>query len=243
MVGKLFRRLEKYFEPVVIVALVSGMTMLIGVQIVLRLFGASMPEAEEIARYLFVWAMYLSISYAIRDNRHIRISAVIDRLPAALRLFLDNCVDINIFALLHRGGGIRLAAYPAQPGTRADCPRPPSGPLPPYTARSWSAPYSVFLRLSIRIARRTFGAGQKPRRARTRQARSALMVVAILFGAFAVPADHGRARRRGPGCGPSMLAILALPFLNIEFFVQGLVSGLDAFPLLAGAAVYPWPVI
>jgi len=30
-----------------------------------------------------------------------------------------------------------------------------------------------------------------------------------------------------------MLAILVLPFLNLEFFVQGLVSGLDSFPLLA----------
>ena len=30
-----------------------------------------------------------------------------------------------------------------------------------------------------------------------------------------------------------MLAVMALPFLNLEFFVQGLVSGLDSFPLLA----------
>lgn len=31
----------------------------------------------------------------------------------------------------------------------------------------------------------------------------------------------------------SMLAILTLPFVNMEFFIQGLVSGLDSFPLLA----------
>lgn len=37
--------------------------------------------AEELARYLFVWAMYLSISYCIRDDRHIRIRVFIDKLP------------------------------------------------------------------------------------------------------------------------------------------------------------------
>lgn len=91
---KLLVALERYFEPVLIVALIGVMTAIICIQIVLRLVGASMPEAEEVARYLFVWAMYLSISYAIRDNRHIRISVVVNRLPTAGRLFCDNLADL-----------------------------------------------------------------------------------------------------------------------------------------------------
>lgn len=58
------------------------------------------------------------------------------------------------------------------------------------------------------------------------------MIAAILFGSFflllllSVPV--------GIALGvASMVAIMALPFINMEFFVQGLVSGLDSFPLLA----------
>ncbi|MBC6429108.1 MAG: TRAP transporter small permease [Cellvibrionales bacterium] len=91
---KTLRLLERYFEPVAIVLLISAMTGIICAQIVLRLFGTSMPEAEEIARYLFVWAMYLSISYAIRDNRHIRITLFVNMLPPAGRLFFHNFADL-----------------------------------------------------------------------------------------------------------------------------------------------------
>ncbi|PMM42590.1 TRAP transporter large permease [Vibrio splendidus] len=58
------------------------------------------------------------------------------------------------------------------------------------------------------------------------------MTSALLFGSFGlllligVPVGIALA-------GASMLAILSLPFLNVEFLVQGLVTGLDSFPLLA----------
>lgn len=58
------------------------------------------------------------------------------------------------------------------------------------------------------------------------------MTSALLFGSFGlllligVPVGIALA-------AASMVAILSLPFLNIEFLVQGLVTGLDSFPLLA----------
>lgn len=163
MAGKLFRLLEKYFEPVLIVALVSGMTALIGVQIVLRVFGASLPEAEEIARYLFVWAMYLSISYAIRDQRHIRIVVLVDRLPAAARRFVDNCADI-VFLLY----SVAVAVFGWQLIRRSL----ELGQIAPATQWPIAALYGSVLvgaalciaRLSIRITQRIYGAEQKPGR-------------------------------------------------------------------------------
>lgn len=91
---KIFWAFERYFEPVCIVTLITLMTAIICLQIVFRLFGASMSEAEEIARFLFVWAMYLSISYAIRGDRHIRIRVVVDNLPEQVRIFAYNCSDL-----------------------------------------------------------------------------------------------------------------------------------------------------
>lgn len=98
MLRRIFLILEEYFEPVCIVILIASMTLLIFVQIILRVFDASLPQAEEVARYLFVWAMYLSISYAIRDERHIRILFLIEKLPTFGRNLALNCADI-IFLL------------------------------------------------------------------------------------------------------------------------------------------------
>ena len=81
---KWFRLFDRYFEPTLIVLSISLMTALLCLQIALRLFDASIAWAEELARYLFVWAMYLSISYCIRDDRHIRIRLFIDKLPGNL---------------------------------------------------------------------------------------------------------------------------------------------------------------
>lgn len=166
MAVKLLRLLEKYFEPLIIVALVSGMTALICAQIVLRLFGASLPEAEEVARYLFVWAMYLSISYAIRDQRHIRISVLIDRLPAAARLFADNCVDIIflLYSIAVASFGWRLIRRSLELGQIAPATQWPIAAL--YGSVLVGAVLCI-LRLSIRIAQRTCGAGQKPGRGDT----------------------------------------------------------------------------
>ena len=98
MLRRIFLILEEYFEPVCIVILIASMTLLIFVQIILRVFDASLPQAEEVARYLFVWAMYLSISYAIRDERHIRILFLIEQLPTFGRNLALNCADL-IFML------------------------------------------------------------------------------------------------------------------------------------------------
>lgn len=58
------------------------------------------------------------------------------------------------------------------------------------------------------------------------------MIVAILFGGFVLLLLMGVPVGIALGTA-GMLAVMALPFLNLEFFVQGLVSGLDSFPLLA----------
>lgn len=95
---KIIARLEEHFEPVCIFILVSVMTAVICIQVVARFLGYSISFAEEIARYLFVWAIYLSISYAIRDERHIRVVFFIDLLPNYWKDFSRNCADF-IFIL------------------------------------------------------------------------------------------------------------------------------------------------
>ena len=58
------------------------------------------------------------------------------------------------------------------------------------------------------------------------------MTATILFGSFFLLILLGVPIGIALGVA-SMLVIMVLPFINTEFFVQGLVSGLDSFPLLA----------
>ncbi|MCH8532629.1 MAG: TRAP transporter small permease [Saccharospirillum sp.] len=94
----LIRGLDKHFEPVLIVTGVALITFSISLQIVLRYFDNPISWAEELARYLFVWVIYLSISYAIRDDRHIRITAVVKLLPLTGQLVCLIIADMIFLA-------------------------------------------------------------------------------------------------------------------------------------------------
>ncbi|WP_028306736.1 TRAP transporter small permease [Desulfitibacter alkalitolerans] len=67
-------RLEANFEPFMMMTLFYSLLTLLIVQITLRKFaGGGLPWAEEISRFMFVWLMYFGISYATRNQRHIKV--------------------------------------------------------------------------------------------------------------------------------------------------------------------------
>lgn len=67
-------RLEANFEPFMMMTLFYSLLTLLIVQITLRKFaGGGLPWAEEISRFIFVWLMYFGISYATRNQRHIKV--------------------------------------------------------------------------------------------------------------------------------------------------------------------------
>lgn len=94
----LLRVVDKYFEPVFIVTGTTLITLVISLQIVLRFFDNPISWAEELARYLFIWVIYLSISYAIRDDRHIRITAAVSLLPRLGQLICLVASDLIFMA-------------------------------------------------------------------------------------------------------------------------------------------------
>ena len=61
---KLFRYIEKNFEEAVMGILLIGMAVILMAQILMRIFAQnSLPWAEEVARYFYVWSVFLSISW------------------------------------------------------------------------------------------------------------------------------------------------------------------------------------
>ena len=67
--------------------------------------------SEELARYLFIWLVFLSAAMVLRQDRHIQVSAVVDRLPASMKRVVIILGDILMlaFVLVVFVEGIRLA--------------------------------------------------------------------------------------------------------------------------------------
>ncbi|MBY8089617.1 TRAP transporter small permease [Vibrio fluvialis] len=101
MLKKTFNLLDKYFEPSIIVTFTLGLFTFIFLEIVLRPFNISIAWSGEAARFLFVWVIYLGISYAIRNGRHIRVLALVKLLPVKTQQFLN--LISNLVFLSYQG--------------------------------------------------------------------------------------------------------------------------------------------
>lgn len=79
-----------------------GIAVLVLAQIVGRFFGVAVPSADEFAGYCLSASSFLALSYALRQGSHIRVTLLIDRVPARLRRFTEViCV----------AGGLSLSGY------------------------------------------------------------------------------------------------------------------------------------
>lgn len=86
---------------VVIVATFTGMVAVVSAQVVLRyVFNDSIDWAEDLARLLFVWTMFVAIPLGVRAGVHIGVNLLVDRLPVALRGGLDRATAAAGFGLM-----------------------------------------------------------------------------------------------------------------------------------------------
>lgn len=92
------RWLDKHLEEFLCVIILAAMTIAIFLQVVLRVAEAPLAWTEELARYLFVWLIYISSSYAIRVRGHIKVEIVALFLKEKGKLILDIIANICFFA-------------------------------------------------------------------------------------------------------------------------------------------------
>lgn len=63
------------FEDVVSSLCLAGMTVLIAVQVFNRyVLQSSLDWSEELARYLFIWSVYVGCSFATQKDRHLEVT-------------------------------------------------------------------------------------------------------------------------------------------------------------------------
>ena len=91
--------LDENIELYLCVTLMSLMTAITFIQVVARrAFNSSLSWSEELARYIFIWLIYIGISYGCKLRKHIKIDAALYLFPKKIRPYVIILGDILFFA-------------------------------------------------------------------------------------------------------------------------------------------------
>lgn len=86
----MWKKLWDNFEEYILVSSLVFTVSLIFLQVIMRyVFRHSLSWSEELARYVFLWQIWLGASLAVKKRRHLRIEAVKDLLPKDKQKYLE----------------------------------------------------------------------------------------------------------------------------------------------------------
>lgn len=89
--GSIYNRFEELF----LVGILAFSVVIIFVQVISRyVFNNSLSWSEEVARYLFVWMIWMGTSIAARDRAHISVELVRGRFTGRAGIGLDLVIDL-----------------------------------------------------------------------------------------------------------------------------------------------------
>ncbi len=89
--------LDEYLEISICVVLMSIMTLVIFAQVVFRYaLNNSLSWSEELARFIFIWLIYLGVSYGCKQMKHLKIDAALYIFPKKLRPWIMIIGDICV---------------------------------------------------------------------------------------------------------------------------------------------------
>ena len=96
---KLLKWLDDKLERNICIVLLTGMTLLIFIQVIMRyIFNNSLSWSEELARYFFIWLIYFGISYGAKIRKHLKIEAFLFFFPKKLRVYVEILGDTLFLA-------------------------------------------------------------------------------------------------------------------------------------------------
>ncbi|MBA4493063.1 TRAP transporter small permease [Paenactinomyces guangxiensis] len=91
----------------VIVVIMAGMVSLVFLNVVLRYgFESGITWSEEMARYMFVWIVFLGAVVAVKDKSHLGVDLLIARVPRPVQkilYFISNSLVIFVLILFIDG--------------------------------------------------------------------------------------------------------------------------------------------
>lgn len=101
---KVLSWIDEYLEEVLLAAALAAMAVLMGVQVFCRyVLGASLSWSEELTRYIFIWAGFLSVSYCTKKCISIKIEqfvALFPRRGKAVFKVVNHTFELILFVYL-----------------------------------------------------------------------------------------------------------------------------------------------
>lgn len=92
---KVLKFIDEQFEKWFLIVSLIVMVLVTFMQIVLRWFNAATVWAEEFSRYVMLYQVWVGASYAVHEDAHIRITALIGKLSGGRR----RCMDLVVLTL------------------------------------------------------------------------------------------------------------------------------------------------
>lgn len=96
---KILNFLDNELEKSVCIVLMCVLSVVLFIQVIFRYcLGASLSWSEELARYMFIWLVYLGIPYGCKVMRHIKIDAGLYLFPKKMRKYIVILGDLIFLA-------------------------------------------------------------------------------------------------------------------------------------------------
>lgn len=97
----MIRWLNERFEECLAVILLALIVIFVCANVVARyLLNASLPWGEELVGWIFIWFIWVAVSYVFRLDKHIEITFLRDMLPAAAQRYLLLLVQLAVVGFL-----------------------------------------------------------------------------------------------------------------------------------------------
>lgn len=95
------RWLDANFERLIIGILLAGIVLLISANVFMRyILNDSLSWGEELTLWIFVWFVWLSVSYAFQKGAHVKITVTRDLLSERGAKILSVVVDVMVLGFL-----------------------------------------------------------------------------------------------------------------------------------------------
>ncbi len=91
---KRIKKVEAHLEEYSMGVLLIGITIILTLQIFMRMLKLSLSWPEELARYLYIWTVLLSIGYTIRNKTILRVDLLLNLLPRFLRRLTESFIQL-----------------------------------------------------------------------------------------------------------------------------------------------------
>ena len=114
----MLNRVLDFIEKYVTAVLFAAMCTIIMIQIIFRFVSWNVSWCEELARYLFVWIIYLTGSKAVKDGKHLTVDILPLFLKGKAQIILhifSTVATLAFFVALLYAGSLVLPSMMARP--------------------------------------------------------------------------------------------------------------------------------